>query len=140
MNIGLSLGPQKCFNNSPAMSSAVRISRIFFSTAQTKMNFGLPGIKAILSKSAFLIKLVSSFSLALDLSLNPEIMKPSSNKVSLSRFLGTVFSFGEGRGVTYLIHCFSAFFDWICLVLLYGCDLLCLWTGRLRLKKLARLL
>ena len=45
----------------------------FLSTARTKLNFGLPGIKAILSESAFLIELVNSFSLALDLSLNPEI-------------------------------------------------------------------
>ena len=126
MNIGLSLGPQKCFNNSPVISSAVRISTIFFSTARTKLNFGLPGIKAILSESAFSIELVNSFSLALDLSLNLEITKPSSNKVSLSRFLGTVFTFGEGRSITSLIHSFSAFYDWVCLVFSYGCDLLCL--------------
>ena len=128
MNIGLSLGPQKCFYNSPVISSAVRISTIFFSTARPKLNFGLPGIKAILSESAFSIELVNSFSLALDLSLNHEITKSLSNKVSLSRFLGTVFTFGEGRSITFLlIHSFSAFFD-------YGCDLLCLWTGRLWLK------
>ena len=84
--------------------------------------------------------IVNFFSLALDLSLNPEITKPSSNKVSLSRFLRNVFTFGEGRSITSLIHPFSVFFDWVCLVFSYGCDLLCLWTGRLRLKKLARLL
>ena len=126
MNIGLSLGPQKCFNNSPVISSAVRISMVFFSTARTKLNFGLPEIKAILSESAFSIELVNSFSLALDLSLNPKITKPSSNKVSPSRFLGTVFTFGEGRSITSSIHSFSDFFDWVCLVFSYGCDLLCL--------------
>ena len=96
---------------------------------RTKLNFGLPGIKAILSESGFSIKLVNfvnSFSLALDLSLNPKITKPSSNKVSLSRFLGTFFTFGEGKSITSLIHFFSAFFDWVCLVFLYGCDALCL--------------
>ena len=126
MNIGLSLGPQKYFKKSPLISSAVRISTIFFSTIRTKLNFGLPGIKVILSEYAFSIELVNSFSLPLDLSLNPEITKPSSNKVSLSRFLGTVFAFGEGRSITSLIHSFSAFFDWVCLVFSYGCDLLCL--------------
>ena len=65
--------------------------------------------KAILSESAFSIKLVSSFSFALDLSLNLEITKPSSNQVSLSRFIGTVITFGEGRSITSLIHSFSAF-------------------------------
>ena len=126
MNIGLSLGPQKCFNNSPVISSAVRISMVFFSTARTKLNFGLPEIKAILSESAFSIELVNSFSLALHLNLNFEITKSLSNKVSLSRFLGTIFTFGEGRSITSLIHSFSAFFDWVCLVFSYGCDLLCL--------------
>ena len=116
MNIDLFLGPQKYFNNSLVISSTVRISTIFFSTVQTKLNFGLPGIKVILSESVFSIELVNSFSLALDLSLNSEITKPSSNKVSLSRFLGTVFTFGEGRGITSLLHSFSAFFDWVCLV------------------------
>ena len=65
--------------------------------------------KAILSESAFSIKLVNSFSCALDLSLNLEITKPSSNQVSLSRFIGTVITFGEGRSITSLIHSFSAF-------------------------------
>ena len=126
MNIGLSRGPQKCFSSSPMITSAVRMSTIFFSSERTKLNFGLPGIKTILSESAFSIELVNSLSLALDLILNPEITKPSSNKVSVSRFLGTVFSFGEGRSITSLIHSFSAFFDWVCLVFSYGCDLLCL--------------
>ena len=45
----------------------------------------------------------------LDLSLNLEITKPLSNQVSLSRFIGTVFTFGEERSITSLIHSFSAF-------------------------------
>ena len=126
MNIGLSLDPQKCCTSSPVISSAVQISTIFFSTTRTKLNFGLPGIKAILSESAFSNELVNSFSLVLELSLNPKITKPSSNKVSLSRFLGTVFTFGEGRSIRSLIHSFSAFYDWVCLVFSYGYDLLCL--------------
>ena len=108
------------------ISSAVRILAIFFSTARTKLNFGLPRVKAILSESAFSIEFVISFSLALDLSLNPEIVKLSSNKVSFSRFLGTVFTFGEERSITSLINSFTAFFDWVCDVFSYGCDLLCL--------------
>ena len=126
MNIGLSLGLQKCFNNSPVISSAVRILTIFFFKVRAELNFGLPGIKAILSESAFSIEPVNYFSLALDLSLNPEIAKPSSNKVSLSRFFRTVFTFGEGRSITSLIHSFSTFFDWVCFVFLYGCDFLSL--------------
>ena len=126
MNIGLSLDQQKCFNNSPVISYTERISTIFLSIAWTKLIFGLPGIKAILSESAFSIELVNSFLLALDLSLNPKITKSSPNKVFLSRFLRTVFTFGEGRSIKSLIHSFSAFFDWVCLVFSNGCDLLCL--------------
>ena len=121
MNIGLSLGLQKCFNNSPVISSAVRILTIFFFKVRAELNFGLPGIKAILSESAFSIELVNSFSLALHLNLNFEITKSLSNKVSLSRFLGTIFTFGEGRSITPLIHFFfilfwlglSRFFVWL---------------------------
>ena len=114
MNIGLSFGPQKCFNNFPLISSAVRISTVFYSKARTKLNFGLPGIKAILSESAFSIELVNFFSLALHLNLNFEITKSLSNKVSLSRFLGTIFTFGEGRSITPLIHFFFSLF-WLSL-------------------------
>ena len=124
MNIGLSFGPQKCFNNFPLISSAVRISTVFYSKARTKLNFGLPGIKAILSESAFSIELVNFFSLKLDLSLDPEIKKPSLNKFSLIRFLVTDFNFGEGRSVTSLLHSISAFF-WLGL----SCFFVWLWSS-----------
>ena len=88
-----------------------------------RVNFGLPGIKAILSKSAFSNELVNSFSVALDLSLNPEIIKPLSNKVSLIRLIRTVFTFGEGRNITSLIYSFSAFLDWVSLSFFFASEL-----------------
>ena len=89
MNIGRSIRLQKCFNNSPLVAPAVRISTILFSAARTKLNFGLQGIKAILSESDFSIKLVNfvnSFSLALDLSLNPKLQNPHRIKFLLADF------------------------------------------------------
>ena len=126
MNIGLSRGPQKCFSSSPMITSAVRISTIFFSSERTKLNFGLPGIKTILSESAFSIELVNSLSLALDLILNRFDFKSRNYETLVERSLGTDFTFGEGRSITSLIHSFLAFFDWVYLAFSNGCDLLCL--------------